>query len=104
MEPRLYNLVPRTVQYCISPTNNSVLYTVPTFWRLKMASLHEDSGVAWAAAVKASKPDSAVSATLSGWYEFQHDGGVFEVCLRPGKIIIIALKIVVFVYRATPAC
>ena len=44
------------------------------------------SSADFASEVRANKPGAAESGMLSGWYEFQHEGGSFEVCLRPGGV------------------
>jgi len=40
----------------------------------------------FAEAVEFHKPSAEASAMFSAWYGFQHPGGEFEVCLRPGGV------------------
>ena len=40
----------------------------------------------FAESVKACPISAETSAMFAGWYTFQHAGGEFEVCLRPGGV------------------
>ena len=41
----------------------------------------------FAAQVTSRPPSAEESAQFSGWYEFTHPGGSFEICLRPGGVL-----------------
>ena len=40
----------------------------------------------FADAVNVHRPKAEASAFYAGWYSFEHPGGAFEVCLRPGGV------------------